>query len=248
MKQMSSYIRWTWAGLVALLAAVGCAKMDLGPDREWASFDPGQSNSETDDLAIGTLRSRDGVRYIRLDEKTCSQVMNPESVSAIPDGTRVFLEFRYVVSGKVASFCSDAILVEWVSPIDAGDVSILDFEECFSPENVQSRQYTDPVDIVTDWMTSLEDGFLTLHYKAPQSGDKKHGFALYRSMNVNDKYAYYLVHNADGDKGPVSEGIVCFDVFHLLPDTDGETVELSLVYIDLNKTEKRLTVDYRSPK
>ena len=90
-----------------------------------------------------------------------------------------------------------------------------------------------------------EDGFLTLHYKIPQSGDKKHSFAVYRSM---DKYTFYLIHKADGDKGPVSEGIVCFDVSHRLPETGGETVKLSLVYIDLNNTEKRLTVEYCSPK
>ena len=247
MKQTIKHIRWVGVGLVALLAAVGCSK-GMFEDADWGYFDPGKSASATEDLAIGTLRSQDGVRYIKLDEKTCSQVMNPESVADIQDGTRVFLEFRYVVSGKVAAFCTDAILVEWASPIDAGDVSILDFEECFSPENTKSRSYTDPLDVVVDWMTSLEDGFLTLHYKTPQSGNKKHGFTLYRSMNVDDKYAYYLVHDADGDKGPVSEGIVCFDVSYVLPDTGGETVKLSLVYIDLNNTEKRLTVDYRSPK
>ena len=245
MKRISSYIRRVGVALVTLFVAVGCMKEYITDvDRAYLDI----YNSATEDLAIGTLRSQDGVRYIKLDEKTCSQVVNPEAVSDINDGTRVFLEFRYVVYEKVAAFCTDAILVEWASPIDAGDVSLLNFEECFSAENVKSRSYTDPVDIVTDWMTSLEDGFLTLHYRTPQSGDKKHSFALYRSMNVNDRYAYYLVHNADGDKGPVSEGIVCFDVSYLLPDTEGETVKLSLVYIDLNNTEKRLTVEYCSPK
>ena len=242
MKQISNYIRWVGVGLVALLVTVGCAKEYMADiDRLY----PEKSDNVTEDLAIGTLRSQDGVRYIKLDEKTCSQVMNPETVSDIKDGTRVFLEFRYVVYEKVAAFCTDAILVEWVSPIDAGDVSILDFEESFSADNTKSRSYTDPVDIVTDWMTSLEDGFLTLHYMIPQSGDKKHSFVVYRSM---DKYTFYLIHKADGDKGPVSEGIVCFDVSRLLPETGGETVKLSLVYIDLNNTEKRLTVEYCSPK
>lgn len=247
MKHTIKHMRWVWAGLIALLAAVGCAKMDFTMDADRWYSDPmnASSSTDTEDLAIGTLRSQDGVRYVKLDEKTCSQVMNPNSVADIPDGTRIFLGFRYVVSEKVASFCTDAILVEWATPIDTGDVSILDFEECFSPENTNSRTYTDPVDIVADWMTSLEDGFLTLHYKIPQSGDKKHSFSVYRSM---DRSTFYLVHDADGDKGPVSEGIVCFDLSHRLPDTEGETVKLSLVYIDLNNTEKRLTVEYRSPK
>ena len=241
MRRMSSYIRWAGVGLIALLAAVGCAKADMGAD--WLD-----KVSEKEGLAIGTLRSQDGVRYIKLDEKTCSQVMNPETLSDIMDGTRIFLEFRYVVSGSVVPFCTDAILVEWATPIDQGTVYVLDFVEAFSAEKIDSGKYTDPMDIVTDWMTSLEDGFLTLHYQIPQSGNKKHSFALYRGMNGNGNYTFYLVHDADGDKGAVSDGIVCFDVSDVLPDTNGETVKLSLVYIDLNNTEKRLTVEYRSPK
>ena len=241
MKQMSSIKRWAWVGLAALLAVVGCAKADMDSGR-WYDV------SENEDLAIGTLRSQDGVRYIKLDENTCSQVMNPETVSEIKDGTRIFLEFRYVVSESVVSFCTDAILVEWATPIDQGSVYLLDFVEAFSGDKIDSGKYTDPIDIVADWMTSLEDGFLTLHYLISQSGNKKHSFALYRGMYVNDKYEYYLVHDADGDKGAVSDGIVCFDVSQALPDTEGDPVKLSLVYIDLNNTEKRLTVEYRSPK
>ena len=246
MKRMSRYMRWAWVALAALAVVVGCAKADyMGDERSYNN--PGNSISSSEDLAIGTLRSQDGVRYIRLDEKTCSQVMNPESVSDIKDGTRVFLEFRYVVSGSVASFCTDAILVEWASPIDQGDLSLLNFEESFSAENVKSGKYTDPMDIVTDWMTSLEDGFLTLHYLIPTSGEKKHSFAMYRSMS--DRNLFYLIHNADGDtKGSLTDGIVCFDVSPMLPETEGKTVKLSFVYIDLNNTEKRLTVEYRSPK
>ena len=172
--------------------------------------------------------------------------MNPQEIAGIPDGTRVFLQYRYVVAANLADFCTEAILVEWASPLDVGDWSLLCLEECFSLESVDAGNYSDPVDLITDWMTSLEDGFLTLHYMIPQSGNKKHHFALYHSMY--EKYTYYLVHNADGDKGTVSDGIVCFNVSNLLPDTDGETVKLSLVYIDLNNTEKRLTVDYCSPK
>ena len=46
----------------------------------------------------------------------------------------------------------------------------------------------------------------------------------------------------------MKDGIICFDVSYLLPETEGKTVKLSLVYIDLNNTEKRLTVEYCSPK
>ena len=237
------YIRWAALMVVlVLLSACTVDKAETLPADNWSYADYGTQH----DLAIGTVRSQNGVRFIRLDEKSCSQVMNPQEIADIPDGTRVFLQYRYVVAANLADFCTEAILVEWASPLDVGDGSLLSFEECFSTESVDAGNYSDPVDLITDWITSLEDGFLTLHYMIPQSGNKKHHFALYHSMY--EKYTYYLVHNADGDKGTVSDGIVCFNVSNLLPDTDGETVKLSLVYIDLNNTEKRLTVDYCSPK
>ena len=248
MKHMMTYLRWARVALAALLVLVGCAKADLegNPDREWA-IDPFDDHSGENGLAIGTLESKDGARYIKLSENTCSKVMNPTVVEDIPDHTRIFLEFRYVVASQLASCYTDAILVEWASPIDQGSMSLLNFEEAFGTESIQSATYGDPMDIVTDWMTTLEDGFLTLHYQIPTSGEKKHRFALYQSLyNYND---YYLVHQADGDtKGSVTDGIVCFDVAAILPKTEGKTVELSLVYIDLNHTEKRLTVEYCSPK
>ncbi len=177
-----------------------------------------------------------GVRFIRLDEKSCSQVMNPSGIADIKDGTRVFLQYRYVVAENLAGFCTDAILVEWASPLDVGSVG---------DQTAKSRG-EDPVDIILDWMTSLEDGFFTLHYSIPASGNVKHDFTLFRGESKND---FILSHDAHGDtKGSLMDGLVCFDVSGLLPDTEGKTVELHLDYIDLNKTKKRLTIEYQSPK
>ena len=230
------YIRWA-AVMVVLGFLSACMKADVDyfdyyGDRGY--FNPDTVKGEND-LAIGTVRSQDGVRYIRLDEMSCSQVMNPKEIADIKDGTRVFLQFRYVVAPSIAEFCTDAILVEWVSPLDMGEIR---YE--------MSASAGDPVDILTDWMTSLEDGFLTLHYAIKASGSVKHEFSLYPSTEPN---AYRLIHDAHGDgKGSQTDGIVCFEVSGVLPDMAGEKVALHLDYIDLNNTQKRLTVEYQSPK
>ena len=232
---LKNILRWTAVlGVLVLLSA--CAKegdySPFFPDDPYGASDPERG---TQDLAIGTVLSRDGVRYIRLDEKSRSQVMNPREIADIQDGTRVFLQYRYVVTSAIADFCTDAILVEWASPLDMGEIRY----------DMQARS-GDPVDILTDWITCLEDGFLTLHYSIRASGSVKHGFSLYPGV---DPHTYRLVHDANGDtKGSQTDGIVCFDVSALLPETGEEAVTLSLDYIDLNNTEKRLTVEYRSPK
>ena len=230
-------IRWTAVVAGVLLLFAGCSKGGsydfMEPGENYSYSDPQKGTSN--DLAIGTVRSRDGVRFIRLDAQSCSQVMNPKEIADIKDGTRVFLQYRYVVASSIADFCTDAILVEWASPLDMGEIRY----------DMQART-GDPVDILMDWITSLEDGFLTLHYSVRASGSVKHDFSIYPSVETN---TYRLVHDAHGDsKGDVNDGIVCFDVSGVLPDTEGETVELHLDYIDLNNTKKRLTVEYQSPK
>ena len=234
MKQVVKHIWWALALVVWLLPACSKADFGMGPDPSF--YDKGSKEG----VAIGTVRSQDGVRFIRLDGVSCSQVMNPNVIKDIPDGTRVYLEFRYVVDASVASFCSDAILVEWVSALEVGVVSGVQYD------NTTRSSGNDPIDILVDWMTSLEDGFLTLHYSIPSSGSVKHDFFLHPGESKDE---WRLVHDAHGDtKGTLIDGIICFDVAGLLPDTMGETVTLSLDYIDLDNTNKRLTVEYQSPK
>ena len=235
---MMRNIGWTAVVVGVLWLLAGCSKGGeydiMAPGENYYYSDPQKGTSN--DLAIGTVRSQDGVRFIRLDAQSCSQVMNPKEIADIKDGTRVFLQYRYEVAENIADFCTDAILVEWASPLDVGSVGDL---------TAQSRG-EDPMDIILDWMTSLEDGFFTLHYSIQASGNVRHDFTLFRGES---KYDFILAHDAHGDtKGALMDGLVCFDVSGLLPDTEGKTVELHLDYIDLNKTKKRLTIEYQSPK
>ena len=234
MKQFLKHIGWAVALVLLLLTA--CAKYDYAVDPQKGMYEKGSEEAQ----AIGTVRSQDGVRFIRLDGVSASMVVNPTEIKDIPDGTRVYLQFRYVVADNVPAFCADAILVEWASPLDVGAVTGQSYTE-----NSKAGG-DDPVDIIEDWMTSLEDGFLTIHYAIAASGNVKHDFSLYQGET---KYDFRLVHNAHGDfKGTQTDGLVCFDVAGLLPDTEGKTVKLNLDYIDLNNTKKRLTVEYQSPK
>ena len=232
-----------------LLLVSACSKgMDYGK----AEADMGYGDSSyflpgdrTASQAVGTVKTRDGVRFIQLDPVSTGFVVNPKEIEGISDGTRVYLQYRTVLSPETPDFCTDAILVEWATPLEQGAVSLLNFEEAFSADSYQS---TDPVDIVPDWITSLEDGFLTLHYTIA-SGDKRHSFALYRGMG--SPVRFYLVHDADGDTGKtLKDGIICFPLpmENLIPDGEGETVAISLYYIKLDHTLKTLTFEYRSPK
>jgi hypothetical protein len=248
MKPLLHTMRPFLAVIPALLLLSACAK-EFSADADGISKNLYNYDFQGDvtSQAIGTVKTRDGIRFIQLDAVSAGFVVNPNEIQGFADGTRVYLQYWTVLSTSTPDFCTDAILVEWASPIEKGGLSMVNFEENFSAAAINSATYSDPMDIVTDWMTCLEDGFLTLHYMIPTSGEKKHEFSLYRSLY--DYNQYYLIHQADGDtKGSVKDGIVCFDVSNALSKTEGKTVKLSFAYIDLNHTEKRLTFDYCSPK
>ena len=236
MKWIIRYFQRGWAAWAVLLLLVSaCSKegLDYVPG---GRFDYSNTGPAYNDLAIGTLRSREGVRYVRLDASTVGMIVNPDEVKHISDGTRVFLQYRCVVlNTTLPEFCTDAILVEWADPLNVGEIVT-------EPQDRPG----DPMSVILDWMTCLEDGFVTLHYSVPSRGNASHGFCLCPGAAENE---FRLIHDAHGDnEGDLSDGLICFDVSSLLPDTGGETVTLSLTYLNLDKTSKTLTVDYRSPQ
>lgn len=234
MKRLLEHMRRVWTVLPVLLLLVSaCAKYDgeTNADRGGYPF-----VDDAASLATGTVKTLEGVRCIQLDAFSLGYVVNPNEIRSIADGTRVFLQYREVLSTDAPDFCTEAILVEWVSPLEMGEIRYtMDVPE------------GDPVSIMLDWITCLEDGFLTLHYSIPSKGNTQHTFALYHAGA--NQYEYRLVHEAHGDtEGESTSGIVCFAVGDLLPDTGDETVILSMNYLNIDHTWKTLNVEYRSPK
>lgn len=221
--------------LSVLLSLFSCSKaMDIDPKADSSYTSSEGPFDDRASLAIGTVREQAGVRYIQLDPKSAAYVINPSEIQVIPSGTRVFLEYRRVLSSETPAFCTEAILVEWTSPLDMGEIRY----------DMMARE-SDPVSIKTDWITSVEDGFLTLHYAFPSKGKASHRFSLYPGVT---KYDFRLLHEANGDvEGDLTDGIICFPIGEQLFESDGK-ITFSVTYIDLNRKEKTLTLDYRSPK
>lgn len=240
MKRVYSVVQWFRAALVVLpLLFTGCMKGGdmLDPEMVQYSYlmDAGES------LAVGTVRVREERWYVQLDEKTAGYVANQSKVRDIADGTRVCLQFRYVV-GYMPGFCTDAILVEWISPIEVGEIRL-----------TMDAPQGEPISIVNDWITSLEDGFLTLHYRIQSKGKAAHTFALYPGAKSDE---FRLVHEAHGDsEGDLVDGIVCFPVssFDSIMSgsnvgSDGNLNSVTISYLNIDNTQKTLTFESRNPQ
>ena len=111
--------------------------------------------------------------------------------------------------------------VEWAEPLEEGAVST-------------SAKGADPIDIKDDWMTSVEDGFLTIHYDALWGNSPKiHNFSVATGTNPANPYELVLRHDANGDAtDQKGDGLVCFDI-NSLPDTEGQYKQLTLKWNDL---------------
>ena len=90
------------------------------------------------------------------------------------------------------------------------------------PVHGSSAQEGDGVDIVEDWMTSVEDGYLTLHYSTFWGdGSISHTLFLVSGENPDDPYEVRLIHLNNGDAA-LEEGdaLIYFDLAGLPPTGD----------------------------
>ncbi len=104
----------------------------------------------------------------------------------------------------------------------------------------------DPVEIVNDWVTIAEDGYLTLRFRTIWSHRGiTHHVNLIPTNNPNNPYEVEFRHDAKGDvTGRIGDGLVAFKLDNL-PDTEGETVKLKLIWESFNGA-KSAEFDYRT--
>ena len=95
-----------------------------------------------------------------------------------------------------------------------------------------------------DWMTSLEDGFLTLHYSTWWGTQpRRHELMLILGTNPDDPYEVLLEHRANGDpKAMEADALVTFDINDRLPASQdpGNTPLVTLKWRnDAGETNRR---------
>ncbi len=106
----------------------------------------------------------------------------------------------------------------------------------------------DAVEIIDNWMTGVEDGYLTICFSTIWGDAKQpHIMNLLTGTDPTSLYTVELHHNAQGDKdGNYANSIIAFDL-KSLPPTFGKTVKLKLVWESFFG-RKSMTFDYKSPQ
>jgi hypothetical protein len=186
-------------------------------------------------LAILTIKKTptDTV-YFQLDDSTTIYAANYQeyytrmekvfcdiSVTNIPKGS-----FKYIG------------YINWLEPVDMGQV--------LSYASVDDDL---GLDIIDDWMTGAEDGYLTIHYNTWWGTSAvQHKMYVITGSNPGDPYELVLRQDACGDKKEeMGEALICFDI-NSLPDTGDEYKELTLKWTSSGGTAAEKKFKFKTRK
>ena len=171
--------------------------------------------------ALVTVKeAADGAFFLQLDDKT---TLLPTNVKTSPFGDKeVRALMNYSEVDEASGEYTKAVHINWIDSILTKPIA-----PDLGEEN--DKIYgTDPVEIVNDWVTLAEDGYLTLRFRTVWGGSQKHFVNLLLGQNPDNPYEVEFRHNAYGDTyGKTDDGLVAFKLDEL-PDTEGKTVKLKL--------------------
>lgn len=159
--------------------------------------------------------------FLQLDDST---TLLPTNITKPPFGNKeVRALVNYSETDKTSEGYSKSVYINWIDSI---------LTKPIVPNlgaNNNSVYGTDPVEIINDWVTIAEDGYLTLRFRTIYGDyNKVHLVNLIASSDPANPYEVEFRHNAHGDiYGREGDGLVAFNL-NSLPDTKGKTVKLKL--------------------
>lgn len=190
---------WMMSALVALAAAAALQSCNDDDDNRNLAYPN----------ALVTLKTNaSGTFFLQLDDST---TVIPTNMKASPYGKK---EVR-----ALANINMDA--KEPKDHVKSGYVNWLDsiLTKNMAPNLGDKNDATygnDPVELVKDWTTLVEDGYLTLRFRTYFGYGKRHVLNL---IPTGKPYEVELRHNAQGDdRRVVRDGLVAFRLIGL-PDT-----------------------------
>ena len=190
--------------------------------------------------ALVTVKgAADDAFFLQLDDKT---TLLPTNVKTSPFGDKeVRALVNYSEVNEPSGDYTKAVHINWIDSILTKPIA-----PDLGEENDEVYG-TDPVEIVNDWVTIAEDGYLTLRFRTIWGGSKKHFVNLLLGQNPENPYEVEFRHNAYGDTyGSEGDGLVAFKLDEL-PDTEGKIVKLKLKWKSFSG-EKSAEFDYCTRK
>ncbi len=178
-------------------------------------------------VTVKTLES--GTVYFQLDEKT---TLHPVSWSNV-FGKEVRALLDYIELSQECDLFTKEVKVNHIDSIRTKKAVSLMFR------NQDETLGDQPIELIDDWMTVCEDGYMNVHY-AYQYGDDLVKHELNLGIHPDNPYDLYLWLDRKNDSGTSwNDDLVAFDITGLIPCEEGEVVSLTLHWTS-NDGEKTL--------
>ena len=211
----TNVLRWLTIA-AAVLSMTACT---LDDDK----YDPSIMNPS----ALVTVKpTADGSNFVmQVDDKTVVHAVN---LQKSPFGTK---EVRALVNYRTPK---DSEIQQGNTYVGAENVYVNWIDSILTKKTVPTLGTddvtfgNDPVDIINDWTTVVEDGYITLRFRTYWGSRTIHKINLITGTDPEDPYKVVLHHDAKGDYyGEAGDALVAFRLSDL-PDTAGQTVDLTL--------------------
>ena len=195
---------------------------------------PGAAN------ALVTVKPQDEGKTVvlQLDDNT---TLTPINMSQSPFGNK---EVRALCNIRLTEQQTDKrnmkVYVNWIDSILTKRMA----PDLGQAENVKAYG-NDPVEIMRDWTTVAEDGYLTLRFLT-RWGDKQPHLVNLVADNSANPYELTFHHKGNTTSGPKASGLVAFKLSNL-PDTNGKTVDVKLKWTSFSGA-KSITFKYCTNK
>lgn len=187
--------------------------------------------------AIVTLKNNpsDGTFYMQLDDSTTLVPTNIEQHPYENKELRAFVNVTQKSSSQRKR--NYDVHVNWIDTVRTKTMDL----DLGAEANVTTYG-NDPLEIVNDWATVVEDGYLTIRFRTYFNSGRVHYLRLVKGENP---YEMVLHHDARGDlRGQIMDGYIAFRL-NELPDTGDETVKLTLKWNSFSG-EKSTQFKYRT--
>lgn len=198
--------------------------------------------------AIVTVKPAEGTPsfFLQLDDQTTLEPVNMQSSPFGEDEVRALV--NYTETSEPSELYDKAVYINWIEKVLTKELV-----EDKGEEN-DNTYGNDPIELADSWVNIAEDGYLTLQFLTRFGNTGiAHEVNLINAGTEEDPYIVEFRHNAHGDYGTgYGSGIAAFRLDGLesglgLPDTQGETVDLTLKYMSFSG-EKSVTFKYCTRK
>lgn len=219
--------------IALLLSAFTFQSCNDDDDTDWSQVLPN---------ALVTVKQNGDACYLQLDDNTTLLAQNLKST--VFGGKEVRALVNYSSTNEKSNQYNQVVHVNWIDSI----LTKKPVPSLASDIENSEKYGNNIVDIVRDWVTVAEDGYLTLRFRALWGGMSPHYINLVTGVNPENPYEVELRHNQNGDaKYRVGDALVAFNLNDALPDTNGKTVKLTIRWKSSNG-DKKVDFNYCSRK